>query len=331
NKNKYEESEDGYEEENEYEDNNNEHMQAIKKQRTSLSTSTSIQSETLELQEIHSNIISNCLILSVISCSSNLDKIEIYPEKCKARLKNQTKTAMIEPVNINHIRKLIKTIKFPKFEPIDLEEAINRPVSPLSFLINYQTSENNILKGNKLKVAKLYSDFRLLEKGLPVVAPFFDPNSGVHKSEYYKELIEQLKIIVIQASTTILTTFHCSLVKGALDLDSYLESYFKQNNSEEPKLIQEQIISLRKTPSVFNEQLLNNKTKTIEEQLELSNNLMSKCYTSINNLDVLTYTSEVSRRTSLRKLFEFQQSYVYLKEWIGILANWQKGTKAVSQ
>jgi hypothetical protein len=164
-----------------------------------------------------------------------------------------------------------------------------------------------------------------------VVAPFFDSNSGVRKSEYYKELIEHLKIVIMQASTTIPTEFCCSSIKGALDLDSYLESYFKQTNTEEPALVQEQIISLRKAPSVFNKQFLNKKTKTIEEQLELSNNLMSKCYTSINNLDIVTYTSEVSRRISLRKLYEFQQSYVYLKEWIGILANRQKGTKAASQ
>jgi len=58
---------------------------------------------------------------------------------------------------------------------------------------------------------------------------------------------------------------------------------------------------------------------------------MSKCYISINNLDIVTYSSEVFRKISLRKLYEFQQSYVYLKEWIGILANWQKGTKAASQ
>ena len=98
-------------------------------------------------------------MLSATSCNSNLDKIKICPEKCNAKLKNQTETVIIAPVDVKYIRKLIKTIKFPKFEPVNLEEAINGPVSPLSFLINYQISKDNILKGLKLKVAKLYSDF----------------------------------------------------------------------------------------------------------------------------------------------------------------------------
>jgi hypothetical protein len=363
----YEEEDDDYEYEggNEYQDNN-----SNKKQRTGksfnnilnnclfnyfylniyfyfidLSTTTSreSQSKKLEPQEIHSNIISSCLLLSVISCGSNLDKIEIYPEKCKAILKNQLKTTSIEPVNVNYVKKLIKTIKFPKFEPVDLEEAINGPVSSLSFLIDYKISENNILKGNKMRVAKLYSDFRLLENGLPVVAPFFDPNSGVCKSEYYIELIKHLQTIIKQNSTTIPTEFCYSLIKGALDLDSYLESYFEQINTEQPVSVQEQIILLRKAPSIFSEQSLNNNTKIIgeqslnnntkliEERLDTFSNLMSKCYNSINNLDIVAYSSEVSRRISLRKLYEFQQSYLYLKEWVRKLADRKKGTKAASQ
>jgi hypothetical protein len=171
-----------------------------------------------------------------------------------------------------------------------------------------------------------------------VIAPFFDPNSGIPKSIYYKEIAETLKIIIMQSSTSIKPQFCYSSIKGALDLDSYLEKY---NNSQEPLLeiesnnIQEQIMLLRKAPHLPSTILpaKNKETflQTIEQQINIFNTLITTCYESINNADIISYSPEISRRISLRILYQFEQAYTYLKECIKKLATRQKGVKAISQ
>jgi hypothetical protein len=296
--------------------------------------------KTDENQEIHSNIVSTCLILSSISYDSNITKIEIYSKKHKAVLKNHTGSVTLDPINYTYINGLANKIQFPKFVPVDLEDAMIGPVSPLGFLMDYQIFENQILRGNKLKVAKLYYKFRLLEAGLPVVAPFYDTNSGISKSIYYKDILETLKIIVQQNSTSIPTQFCYSSIKGALDLDSYLE---KCSNIQEALLgietnnIKEQILLLQKVPhlpfAIFDNQNLDKETslQQIEQQINTFNKLMSTCYKTINNVDITSYAPELSRRVSLRTLYEFEQAYNYLKQWIIKFAVRQKGVKVISQ
>jgi len=278
--------------------------------------------------------------LSAISCDLDITKIEIYPEKHKAVLKNQTGSVTLEPINNTYINELTKKIQFPKFVSVDLEDALIGPVSPLSFLMDYQIFENQILKGNKLRVAKLYCEFRLLEAGLPVVAPFYDTNSGVSKSIYYKDILETLKIIVQQTSTSIPTQFCYSSIKGALDLDLYLEKCNTQKTllGIETNNIQEQIISLQKIPHLpfnifFDNQDLNKETslQQIEQQINTFNKLISTCYKTINDVDITSYAPELSRRVSLRTLYEFEQAYNYLKQWIIKFAVRPKGTKVISQ
>jgi len=261
--------------------------------------------------------------LSAISCDLDITKIEIYPEKHWAVLKNQTGSVTLELINNTYINELTKKIQFPKFVPVDLEDALIGSVSPLSFLMDYQIFENQILKGNKLRVAKLYCEFRLLEAGLPVVAPFYDTNSGVSKSIYYKDILETLKIIVQQTSTSIPTQFCYSSIKGALDLDLYLEKCNTQKTllGIETNNIQEQIISLQKIPHLpfnifFDNQDLNKETslQQIEQQINTFNKLISTCYKTINDVDITSYAPELSRRVSLRTLYEFEQAYNYLKQ-----------------
>ena len=276
--------------------------------------------------------------MSSIAYDSNIEKIKIYSEKHKAVLKNQEGSTILKPISHTYIKEIANKIQFPEFVLVDLEDAIVGPVSPLGFLIEYKEVEDKILSGNRLHVAKLYREFRSLEAGLPVIAPFFDPNSGIPKSIYYKEIAETLKIIIMQSSTSIKPQFCYSSIKGALDLDSYLEKY---NNSQEPLLeiesnnIQEQIMLLRKAPHLPSTILpaKNKETflQTIEQQINIFNTLITTCYESINNTDIISYSPEISRRISLRILYQFEQTYIYLKECIKKLATRQKGVKAISQ
>ncbi|CAG8732074.1 2837_t:CDS:2, partial [Dentiscutata heterogama] len=163
-----------YNEDNRYKDNHKQ-TSIIKKQyiitKSISKIITNQHSKYPKAQEIYTNIISNCLILSAIANNSNIDKIEIYSEKHKAVLKNKEgKDIIVGPVNL------------------------------LGFLIEYEVFENKVLKENRLKVAKLYHKFLLLEADLLVVASFFNSNSCVPKSTYYKEIAEILEIIIIQNS-----------------------------------------------------------------------------------------------------------------------------------
>jgi hypothetical protein len=58
---------------------------------------------------------------------------------------------------------------------------------------------------------------------------------------------------------------------------------------------------------------------------------MSTCYKTINNVDITSYAPELSRRVFLRTLYEFEQAYNYLKQWIIKFAVRQKGVKVISQ
>ncbi|CAG8717974.1 2905_t:CDS:1, partial [Dentiscutata heterogama] len=88
----------------------------------------------------------------------------------------------------------------PNFVLVDLEDVIVGPVNPLGFLMEYEVFENKVFKENRLKVAKLYHKFLLLEANLPVVAPFFNSNLCAPKSTYYKEIAKILETIIIQNS-----------------------------------------------------------------------------------------------------------------------------------
>ncbi|CAG8569308.1 45088_t:CDS:2 [Gigaspora margarita] len=94
----------------------------------------------------------------------------------------------------------------------DKEELVEDEIDEIEeesneFLIFAEFKSDITLTSNKLKATKLYKEFLLLEKGLPVVALFFDDNVQVHKSDYYNNK---------ESSTSKIIQFDSSLINGAL-------------------------------------------------------------------------------------------------------------------
>ncbi len=58
---------------------------------------------------------------------------------------------------------------------------------------------------------------------------------------------------------------------------------------------------------------------------------MSTCYRSIYQVDITSYHNEIAQRGSLRSLFEFQQAYTFMKEWVMKSFGRSKGTKSSTQ
>jgi hypothetical protein len=75
---------------------------------------------------------------------------------------------------------MVNNLEWPKFIRTNRDD--NNLTDTLGFYAEYENSQKNrLLNSNKLKTANLYREFLFLQNGLPVVALFFDPNSGSKK------------------------------------------------------------------------------------------------------------------------------------------------------
>ena len=160
------------------------------------------------------------------------------------------------------------------------------------------------------------------------MAPFYNVTSEIKKSIYHKNLVNEL--------TSISSGFDVSKIKGALRLEDYYQHLetTRANSSEKESGddIQRQLISLKEVPQLSSE--LQASEYNNFESVEITpifSKLMSTCYRSIYQVDITSYYSEISRRGSLHLLFEFQQAYVYMKEWIIKSSSWSKGIKSSTQ
>ena len=166
------------------------------------------------------NIVNCSLALSAVAHRSNLKKIEVFPEKGKAVLKNENGQITLEPANYEVIKEVVNNLEWPKFIRINRDD--NNPTDTLGFYAEYENSpKNGLLNSNKLKTANLYREFLFLQNGLPVVALFFDPNSGIKKMEYYRNIIDFLKIVIQQKNSSYPVQFDTSLICRALKLNLF--------------------------------------------------------------------------------------------------------------
>ncbi|CAG8567475.1 16895_t:CDS:2 [Gigaspora rosea] len=137
------------------------------------------------------------------------------------------------------------------------------------------------------------------EKGLSVVAPFFDDNAQVRKSNYYNNIKKHLKTIIHQA----------------LSMDLYQEE-------------QEPAVLILSEFDNTNTSLLSN---TNNQQILMFSSLMSMCYKSLHKVEISSYNSELYRRMSLRFLYEFELAYCYIKDFVMKYTNYSKGMKSTTQ
>ncbi|RIB26430.1 hypothetical protein C2G38_2138294 [Gigaspora rosea] len=166
----------------------------------------------------------------------------------------------------------------------DKEEIVNKKRKIKELQTSKKRFKSDItLTSNKLKAEKLYKEFLSLEKGLPVVAPFFDDDAQVHKSVYYRNIKKHLKTIMQQSSTSKIIQFDSSLINGALSMDLYQEeqepaisilSEFDNSN------LRDQINLLRKVPELPSNILMNTSllTNSNNQQILMFSSLMSMCY-----------------------------------------------------
>lgn len=292
-------------------------------------------------KEFNLNIVNCSLALSAVAFGSNLKKIEVFPEKGKAVLKNENGQITLEPTNYKVIKEVVNNLEWPKFIRTNRDD--NNPTDTLGFYAEYENSQKNgLLNSNKLKTANLYREFLFLQNGLPVVAPFFDPNSGVQKMEYYRNIMDFLKIVIQQRNSTYPVQFDTSLIRGALKLNLFQEQEVTPliEEQEIPLLIEEagniqdEILLLRRAPglpySLSVNHFLNNNTE-VSNQISIFSTLMTTCYQSIHKIDISSYHSEVTRRMSLRFLYEFEEAYTFLKGWVSNFATRSKGMKSATQ
>ncbi|CAG8664073.1 6011_t:CDS:2, partial [Dentiscutata heterogama] len=192
------------------------------------------------------------------------------------------------------------------------------------------------LTGNKLKAAKLYKEFLLLEQGLPVIAPFFDDNAQVCKSDFYNNIKKHLKNIIHQSSTSKILQFDSSLISGALGTNLYQEeqeptasilSEFDDSN------LRDQINLLRKVLELPSNILTNTSllTNSNNQQILMFSSLMSMCYKSLHKVEISSYNSELYRRMSLRFLYEFELAYCYIKDFVIKYTSRSKEMKSTTQ
>lgn len=286
-------------------------------------------------QEVNTDAVNYSLILSAISGELNLEKIEIIPKKGKAIFKNENGSLIIESVNPSAIKKSVENLSLPEFVKVDKEDQDDDdPYPSLGFFLKYEElHKQKELTGNKLRVAELYHKYLSLEENLSVTAPFHDVASGVKKADYHKNLIKYLKELALVRKTDAIQ-FDASKVNGALSMEVYQhpESEIEIEIEEVSLDVQNQLIHLRKVPQLSSE-LRASQHRTIEptEATTIFSVLMSTCYQSIYKVDIASYHSEIARRMSLRSLFEFQQAYNFMKEWVIKFANRSRGTKSTTQ
>ncbi|RIB10845.1 hypothetical protein C2G38_2205083 [Gigaspora rosea] len=151
----------------------------------------------------------------------------------------------------------------------------------------------------KRKIKELQTSKK--QKGLPVVAPFFDDNAQVRKSDYYRNIKKHLKTIMQQSSTSKIIQFDSSLINGALSMDLYQEeqepaisilSEFDNSN------LRDQINLLRKVPELPSNILMNTSllTNSNNQQILMFSSLISMCYKSLHKVEISSYNSELYRR-----------------------------------
>jgi hypothetical protein len=206
-----------------------------------------------------------------------------------------------------------------------------------------EAKAQNTLMENKLKVARLYNEFLVYESALAETAPFYDPNSGIKKNDYIKNVIKYLKEILVQCRS-IEVKFDVKKIRGALTDIIQEESTLEEINLEgsTPDIsglnLQNQVILLRHSPNLSQDLRISEFIKNdlehshvAKRQMSILSTLMSTCYHSIHKVDVSTYYFEVLQRMSLRFLYEFKQVYSYLKEWVSESITQEKGVKSTSQ
>jgi hypothetical protein len=196
--------------------------------------------------------------------------------------------------------------------------------------------KNKMLTGNKLQVAKLYHEYLSLEEGIPMIVPFHDVTSGIKKFQYHKNLIKYLEELIL-VRTSVNAQFDASKVKGALSLEYYNQQFEPETTGiniveKQSGDVQKQLVHLREIPQLSLE-LCASKYETFEsvDITPIFSTLMSTCYRSIYQVDITSYHNEIARRGSLRSLFEFQQAYTYIKEWIVKSTSRSKGMKSSTQ
>ncbi|CAG8790332.1 4807_t:CDS:2 [Gigaspora margarita] len=175
------------------------------------------------------------------------------------------------------------------------------------------------LTGNKLKATKLYKEFLLLEKGLLVVALFFDDNAQVHKSNYYNNVKKHLKTIIHQSSTSEIIQFDSLLINGALSIDLYQE----EQESAASILLE------------FDDGNLRDQINLLRKLSKLLSNILTNTSISSNTNDqqILIFSSlmKLYQRMSLRFLYEFELAYCYMKDFVIKYTSHSKEIKSTIQ
>ncbi|CAG8801942.1 15770_t:CDS:2, partial [Dentiscutata erythropus] len=179
-------------------------------------------------------------------------------------------------------RKDIKHTNYPEFKLTDKDKN-----DPMGFYAEYESgiitsNKKDILAGNKLKVANIYREFLQLDArihpqtdpNIYLIAPFYDPNSGVKKIKYY----ESIKNYLNEQNTT--KIFDPSKINGAIDFNLNQE---EQTESNKMKFL--------KPIHIDDDNLAND----INLQMTNFNELMRTCYHAIN-YNVHTFSqSEILR------------------------------------
>jgi hypothetical protein len=171
---------------------------------------------------------------------------------------------------------------------------------------------------------------------LPAIAPFFDDNLGIRKSDYYNNIIKHLKCLTYHQnsnSNSNTKQFDPSLINGALSMDLYQEkqepaasilSEFNDSN------LRDQIILLRKVPKLPSNISIDSSDSN-NQQILIFSSLMSTCYKSLHKVEISSYNSELFRSMSLRFLYEFDLAYSYMKNWVAKFTTRSKGMKSTTQ
>jgi hypothetical protein len=147
-----------------------------------------------------------------------------------------------------------------------------------------------------------------------------------------------LKIVIQQRNSTYPVQFDTSLIRGALKLNLFQEQEVTLliEEQEIPLLIEEagniqdEILLLRRAPGLPSNLSVNhflNYNIEVSNQISIFSTLMTTCYQSIHKVDISSYHSEVTRRMSLRFLYEFEEAYTFLKGWVSNFATRSKGMK----
>jgi len=257
------------------------------------------------VENITPEIIHHAIIFTSVAFNNgnyDLDKIEIDLVKKIASLKKTEGIITLEPVNPIAVKRSLMKDQPPEFERISRKQyAEGDPYSLLGFFANFQdTKKHGLLTGNKLRISRLYREFFEFESDFSVTAPFYDQNSGIRKSEYYKNVLKYMKNLSFVCQSAIIQ-FDSSQIKGTLDFNLYQEAPSSSNLEIEGLGLQDQVALLRCSPEVSEDLRVNSFLKdysleqpdAAEKQISIFSSLMSTCYRSIHKLNIMIYYSEI--------------------------------------